>query len=156
MLGAVGQPLPAPRSSPPTLGNTSRQPNCVATGFAQISAGEVLRQLHDNPTVGHLGENKTLDKVRQRFYWAKCSADVRDWCKRCEVCARKKGPGRRKRSPLQRYDVGCPMERIALDVMGPFPETDAGNKYILVILDYFTKRRMHFRTMRHALSPPCL
>ena len=32
-----------------------------------------------------------------------------------------------------------PMERVALDVVGPLPETERGNKYILVVGDYFTK-----------------
>ena len=36
----------------------------------------ILRQLHDEPTGGHLGGNKTMGKVRQRFYWAKCRVDV--------------------------------------------------------------------------------
>ena len=31
------------------------------------------------------------------------------------------------------------MERIAIDVMGPLPNSDRGNKYILVVSDYFTK-----------------
>ncbi len=31
------------------------------------------------------------------------------------------------------------MERIAVDVLGPLPITDAGNKYILITADYFTK-----------------
>ena len=31
------------------------------------------------------------------------------------------------------------MERIALDILGELPATKNGNKYILVISDYFTK-----------------
>ena len=31
------------------------------------------------------------------------------------------------------------MQRVAMDILGPLPETDRGNKYILVIGDYFTK-----------------
>ena len=31
------------------------------------------------------------------------------------------------------------MERIATDILGPLPETDKRNRYILVISDYFTK-----------------
>lgn len=31
------------------------------------------------------------------------------------------------------------MERIALDILGPLPETPDGNIYILVVGDYFTK-----------------
>ena len=32
-----------------------------------------------------------------------------------------------------------PMERIAMDILGPLPETDQGNQVILVVADYFTK-----------------
>ena len=31
------------------------------------------------------------------------------------------------------------MERIALDIMGPLPNTENGNKYVLVLADYYTK-----------------
>ena len=31
------------------------------------------------------------------------------------------------------------MERIAIDIAGPFPKTERDNKYILVIPDYFSK-----------------
>ena len=31
------------------------------------------------------------------------------------------------------------MERIAIDILGPLPVTDKGNKYVLVAIDYFTK-----------------
>lgn len=31
------------------------------------------------------------------------------------------------------------MERVAVDVMGPFPRTDRDNRYVLAAMDYFTK-----------------
>lgn len=40
---------------------------------------------------------------------------------------------------LKLYKTGSPMERVAIDVLGPLPETDAGNHYILIAQDYFTK-----------------
>lgn len=40
---------------------------------------------------------------------------------------------------MRRYDVGFPMEEIALDLMGPFPESSTGNKYVLVVVDSFSK-----------------
>ena len=33
----------------------------------------------------------------------------------------------------------APMERIAIDILGPLPKTVSGNEYIMVISDYFTK-----------------
>merc|ERR1712044_52829 len=40
---------------------------------------------------------------------------------------------------MQKYQMGMPMERIALDISGPWPVTRNGNKYILVATDHFTK-----------------
>ena len=37
------------------------------------------------------------------------------------------------------YDVVLPMEEIAIDLMGPFPESETRNKYVLVVVDSFTK-----------------
>ena len=41
--------------------------------------------------------------------------------------------------PLQRIKVGSPMQMVAVDSVGPFPESRLGNSYILVIGDYFTR-----------------
>ena len=38
-----------------------------------------------------------------------------------------------------KYNVGTPVERIALDILGLPPETYNKNKYLLVVVDYFTK-----------------
>ena len=40
---------------------------------------------------------------------------------------------------MRTYNVGAPLERVALDVLGPLPDSDRGNKYILIIGDYFSK-----------------
>ncbi|VDH91954.1 Hypothetical predicted protein [Mytilus galloprovincialis] len=40
---------------------------------------------------------------------------------------------------MRQYIVGAPLERVAIDIMGPLPTSDKGNKYLLVIGDYFTK-----------------
>jgi transposase InsO family protein len=40
---------------------------------------------------------------------------------------------------MRQFIVGAPLERIAIDVLGPLPVSDRGNKYILIAADYFTK-----------------
>ena len=100
---------------------------------------EVLQQLHSSPTAGHLGVNKTPGRVRERFYWIQCSKDVRTFCKNCDLCSSRRGPTTKRRAPLGQYNVGAPMERLAIDVLGPLPTTEAGNKYLLIAADYFTK-----------------
>ncbi len=99
----------------------------------------VLKELHSSKTAGHMGMSKTVAKVKSKYYWARLATDVRAYIRQCTTCARRKQPVPRKKAPLQQYQVGGPLERIALDIMGPLPETEDGNQYVLVIGDYFTK-----------------
>ena len=100
---------------------------------------EVVQELHGGKSSGHLGMKKTTGKVRMRFYWVGMDADIRSVVRKCDVCARRKTPLKKRKAPLQQESVGAPMERVALDVVGPLPETERGNKYILVVGDYFSK-----------------
>lgn len=100
---------------------------------------EVLEEVHDSPSGSHFGINKTLQRIRKRFYWATCKRDVEDWCAFCKICIAKKGPSGKGKSPLQVYNVGAPFERIQVDILGPLPTTLNGNRYVLVVLDCFTK-----------------
>ncbi len=40
---------------------------------------------------------------------------------------------------MGQYNVGSPMERLAVNILGLLPLTEVGNKYIVIIGDYFTK-----------------
>lgn len=40
---------------------------------------------------------------------------------------------------MQQYNVGSPLERVTIYVLGPLPESDSGNKYVLLATDYFSK-----------------
>ncbi|KAI2646047.1 Retrovirus-related Pol polyprotein [Labeo rohita] len=99
----------------------------------------VLEAMHGQPGVGHFGVNKTLKRVRQEFYWNTCRRDVESFCRRCDACTAKKGPTGQSHAPLQQRLVGCPMDRVAVDVLGPFPRTPRGNRFVVVAMDYFTK-----------------
>jgi len=100
---------------------------------------EVLKHGHDNLLSGHLGEKKTREKILQRFYWKDVRTDVQLWVKKCDVCHQIKTPSKNIRAPLGDMVTGSPWDRIATDVLGPLPESQAGNKYILVVSDYFSK-----------------
>ena len=100
---------------------------------------EFLKHPHDQKLVGHLGVKKTLDRVKQRLYCHGCTQCFKNWCRECDLCASWKRTARKLRARMITYNVGAPLERVALDVLGPLPTTERGNKYILVIADYFTK-----------------
>lgn len=101
--------------------------------------GEVFQHLHAAVTSGHMGVRRTLANIRARFYWVRLKEDIMERCRNCSSCAARKPPLKRNRAPLRKYVMGLPMERVALDILGPLPVTAAGNRYVLVMADYFTK-----------------
>lgn len=102
-------------------------------------AWEVLVNIHCNITGGHLGVNKTLSKVRDKYFWHKMSQDVKNFCNACDKCGARKSPNKAPKALLQKYVVGVPMERWAIDILGPLPLTPKKNMYLMVVGDYFTK-----------------
>ena len=102
-------------------------------------SSEILAEFHDSPSGGHLGITKTLSKIRLRLFWYGMRRDVKEWCRKCDRCAMRKTPKRKPRSALKQYNVGLPLERVGIDIIGPVIQSNLGNKYILTICDYFTK-----------------
>ena len=100
---------------------------------------DVLRDLHEGVMGGHLGIDKTLARIQERYYWPGYSQDVKDWCKSCSACATRKSPAPKNKAPLKNIKVGYPMQLVAVDILGPLPESITGNSYILVAGDYFTR-----------------
>ena len=99
----------------------------------------VLHSLHNSPSRGHLGITKTLHKVRDRFYWHGLRNDVEVLCKSCKMRGSRNNPQCKPRAPLVPSKVGFPGERLAMDIVSPFPKSDQGKKYVLIISDCFTR-----------------
>ena len=99
----------------------------------------VLRECHDAKVAGHLGQSKTYLRVQQKFMWRNMAHDCREYVKSCHICNINKKPQTRPRAGLGSYHAGFPMERVHLDILGPFVTSRQGNKYILCMVDQFTK-----------------
>ena len=99
---------------------------------------EIFRLAHTVRTGGHLGARKMLHKIKRRYFWPQMKEDVQQRILSCEACATR-GSSRNKKNKMQKYQVGRPMERVAMDILGPLSKTPRGNNYILLIGDYFTK-----------------
>uniref|UniRef100_A0A3P8TEZ0 Gypsy retrotransposon integrase-like protein 1 n=1 Tax=Amphiprion percula TaxID=161767 RepID=A0A3P8TEZ0_AMPPE len=99
----------------------------------------VMEQMHDGPVGGHFGTERTLARLKARYFWYNMREDVMLWCRTCTSCAAKARPKKTLRAAMGTVRVGAPMERIAVDLMGPLNETERHNRYILVVQDYFSK-----------------
>jgi hypothetical protein len=97
---------------------------------------KVMEAYHDN--FGHFGYAKTLNFIKNKYYWPKFRKEIENYVATCESCGVKKGAVR-KVGTLAPIPVGEAFEMVGMDIVGPLTETNKGNKYILVISDYLTK-----------------
>ncbi|GBM59112.1 hypothetical protein AVEN_255950-1 [Araneus ventricosus] len=78
-------------------------------------------------------------ETRERFYRNRLLADVEKGYRECHARGVQKGPKTRTKCRLQSYNEGAPFERMAFDILLPFTVTTEGNRYVLVLMDYFSK-----------------
>jgi hypothetical protein len=69
---------------------------------------EIKTFYHDVPTVGHLGIDKTLEKIKQHFYWPSIKDYVTEYCNSCESCAACKPSISKNEAPLVKCSGGTP------------------------------------------------
>ena len=100
---------------------------------------KLLSLCHDHLTSGHLGVRIKVSKVRQSFYLTGLQRDIRHYVAGCENCQKGKNPIKTPRAPMQILGAGCLVARLATDILGELPLTERGNRYILIVSDYFTK-----------------
>lgn len=101
----------------------------------RITRREVLTSAHDNRLSGHMGDAKTLERVRYMFYWLGMRDDITH---RLRSCDREPKPSRLHHF-LDRQVVSEPNERVAMHIMGQFDHPRSRVAHILVISDYLTK-----------------
>ncbi|KAA3670883.1 uncharacterized protein DEA37_0001136 [Paragonimus westermani] len=98
---------------------------------------KVVREVHLEP--GHAGRRRAEAAVRQLFWWPKLHDDAVRNCVNCKICARIKSPTVAPRALLSTAAMVGPNHCVEVDVMGPLLTSKKGKKYILVMVDYFTK-----------------
>lgn len=92
--------------------------------------------MHDN--VNHFGENKTIERIKSKYYWKRIDKDEVDYIKTCETCQQNKHSRTRPREEAITPDTpDNPNDKIALDIIGPFPiqpfNPRSTNQYLLLI-----------------------
>ena len=100
---------------------------------------EILSNMHEHVSGVQFGVHKTINKVKQRYWWKGMYKYIEHWCKPCTECCRKKSPRNSKKTPLLPIPVENAFDRVAVDVLGPFPPSNKGNKYVFVFSDYLTR-----------------
>ena len=96
---------------------------------------QALKRYHDD--LGHLGIERTLDLLRDQFFWPGMTEDVTRHIRQCERCLQLKASP--NRAPMEKCLMQhIPMELVHMDYLTI--EANEGGKdiHILVITDHFT------------------
>lgn len=99
----------------------------------------IMHWAHDNPTAGHAGRLKTMYQLSSHVYWPSMRKDVFKYVQSCIACQQFKYKNAPTAAPMQIHIVTQPWHTIGIDIMGPFPPTFRRKRYLLVIVDYFTR-----------------
>ncbi|GBG69919.1 hypothetical protein CBR_g4746 [Chara braunii] len=114
----------------------------------------LLGEFRDAPATGHFGVNRTIGRLRERFWWPGLLNDVTRYCESCEVCRRCKSRNHRSYGELRPLPI--PLRRreaIAMDITGSFPKHKTGLDEILTVVDRLTKFAMFLPCRYHAKAP---
>jgi transposase InsO family protein len=97
----------------------------------------VMQIMHDHPISAHFSVKATYEKIKERYYWPNMRKDVEEFIKSCDNCQRRNKP--KGKHELHSIRIKEPWYLIGIDIVGPLPITENGNRYIVTAMDYFTK-----------------
>ncbi|CAF1382779.1 unnamed protein product [Didymodactylos carnosus] len=107
----------------------------------QIRA-DIIKIYHDTRGNGaHFGRDRTISKIKQRYFWPSMIQDIKNHVQSCLLCAqynpcRCKPPGALK--PIK--PPSGVWQLLTMDFHGPItPTTQRGNKYIISLTDVLSK-----------------
>ena len=109
---------------------------CKQLVLPQQCRKAVLQLGHDVPMGGHMGITRTKDRLLQRYYWPEVFTDTANYCRSREVCQKSNSKCPTKAKMISMPLIEQQFQRIAMDVVGPLPRTQGGNRFILTICDY--------------------
>ncbi len=95
----------------------------------------VMQAMHDD--LGHLGQERTVDLLRSRFFWPRMSMQVEEYIKNCGECVTHKTPIQRS-APLHQIVSHGPMDLVCMDFLSMEPDSK-GISNVLVVTDHFTR-----------------
>lgn len=140
--------------------NTVQDKRFLWKYYPQMSERSDLIRVAHEP--GHLGYEKTIAKLRERYFWPKMAQETKVYCKSCLPCKTSKSTNINTTPPMgsQKQNCDYPWQFITLDYLGPFPPSGkARSTCLLVVTDVFTKfvliqpfRRATASTLVHFLE----
>lgn len=116
----------------------------------------ILQELHDCPSAGHLGVNKTIQRVANRFWWPHMARTIRHYVTSCPSCQCNKPRNDLPAGLLQPLPVpDRKFEQITMDLITDLPPTARGYDAVVTFVDRLSKL-VHFAPTTKTVTAPQL
>ena len=100
----------------------------------------ILQEFHEPPIGGHLGMNRTLDRLKLYTSWSGMKQDIEDYIRKCDVCQKNKITQRKTKVSLQITDTPeFVWQNCSTDIVGPLTQTCENKRYLLTFQDELSK-----------------
>ena len=99
----------------------------------------IMYYYHDNMLSAHPGIFRTQRNIQDRFYFDGMLWKIKRYVKRCLKCNQHKYSQPKSQGLMQIFASVKPFDVVGIDIVGPFKISNKGNKYILVMMDHFTR-----------------
>ncbi|CAH2005453.1 unnamed protein product [Acanthoscelides obtectus] len=99
---------------------------------------QIVKANHDD--IGHFAVDKTLEKIKQRYWFPRMRHFITKYINACLPCLYHKDKGGKRPGYLHSIPkYARPHHTLHIDHLGPFVNTKQGNKYLIVVVDGFSK-----------------
>ena len=103
-------------------------------------ANYILREVHEGICGNHIGAWTLAGKtLRPGYYWPTMLKDATELVRKCKACQEHARISHLPSEPLTSVTSLWPFQQWGLDILGPLPIRKGQCKFIIVVVDYFTK-----------------
>ncbi|XP_021992321.1 uncharacterized protein LOC110889120 [Helianthus annuus] len=103
-------------------------------------ASYLIREFHEGICGIHAGPRMVVAKIMNAgYYWPGMHVDALKELRKYDSCQRHAPKTLRPKNDLILVSTAWPFQQWGIDMVGPFPEAPGVVKFIIVVVDYFTK-----------------
>ena len=113
--------------------------------WAPLSLQFSIMQFYHSHLGHHSGANHTFDLITREYWWPVIDKDVRQFIRSCHTCQMTQGKIDPNIGKYQQFIAKHVNHIVHIDI-GPMPESADGYKYILTMIDRFSKWAMYAPT----------
>ncbi|XP_022014324.1 uncharacterized protein K02A2.6-like [Helianthus annuus] len=100
----------------------------------------LIKEIHEGICGAHFGARSVVAKLMNLgYFWPSMHRDAAEQLKKCDVCQIHAPVPKSPKHDLVPITSAWPFYKWGMDIVGPFPPSKGGVKFLLVAIDYFTK-----------------